>query len=128
MIAMILLALQSAPAVPPDDTAVANEVVIIGEKLKRWGAGLHFTKAGVQCIIKQTTGDPEIDKIGCDALEKCWRPMMPLYAKTAQYPRAQRRISEEPLNAKLTECVRDERSDMVAALAQRRAAPRTDGQ
>ncbi len=121
--AILLMTLQTAP----DDTAVANEVVIIGEKLKRWGAGLHFTKAGAQCIIKQTTGDPEIDKIGCDALEKCWRPMIPLYAQTAKFPRAQRRISEEPLNAKLTQCVRDERSDMVAELAQRRAAPRSDG-
>jgi len=127
MIAAMLLLLQTAPAAPPDETAVANEVVIIGEKLKKWGARIHFTKTGTQCVIKTTTGDPEIDRIGCDALEKCWRPMMPRYAETAKLPRVQRRAVEDPLNTELTNCVRETRSDMVAELAGRRAAPKADG-
>jgi hypothetical protein len=65
---MLLLAAQPAvTATPPE-----NEIVIIGQKVRKIKFRLKTDKAGkAVCRIKRSSGDPEIDALACDAARVC---------------------------------------------------------
>lgn len=124
MILAALLLLQATPA--PD----AEEVVVLGQRLERtFKAGVRFGKDGARCKIAKSTGDAEIDRIGCRAMEVCFPPFQSRFEATrdrAIRPEV-RKVMQSALNQELTACFKRERTDGIAALVARRRAARSGG-
>jgi hypothetical protein len=73
LLAAALLAPQARPA--PAPTPSAEEVVIVGERMRRLKLGTRTdrkTKA-VRCVFKRRSGDAAFDALMCDALLRCAR-------------------------------------------------------
>jgi len=118
----------TAQTVPDPETG--QEIVVIGQKLKAWRAKVDFGKKGATCKIKQSTGDAEIDRIGCTAMEQCWPDFMPGFEATRAkgISAADRAAKTAALNQALGTCVMAKRETLVAALADKRATARRTGQ
>lgn len=68
---LILLATQPAAAAA-EPASAANDIVIIGQKVRKLKFRLKADKAGkVTCRIKRSSGDPEIDALACHAARAC---------------------------------------------------------
>ena len=67
-------ALQSVSPAPGPATGGADEdeVVVIGERLRRWAGTITSNPLGTRCRTTESTGDAAIDAIGCDAMTTCW--------------------------------------------------------
>ena len=122
---MILLALtlQVASPPPPADP-VAEEVVVIGEKMKTWRATMRLSKKGAECKVKVSTGDAAIDRIGCTAMEQCWPEFLPRFEATRakDVTDADRKTRTAALNKELGTCVMARRDAAIAELADARVA------
>lgn len=119
MIALTLLTAVQAVAPAP-----ADEVTVIGRRLDTWRGAIRTTKAGTTCITKSSTGDPEIDRIGCTVMTECW-PETRTRMQAAQVKgltRAERkRLADAAAQAFIT-CGKPKREAMIDALAERRLA------
>lgn len=75
MIAALLL-LAAQPAVAAEaEPAVQDDIVIIGQKIRKFKFRIKLDKRGqVVCRITRSSGDPEIDRLACDAARPCVRP------------------------------------------------------
>ncbi len=116
MMLAALLLLQAASA------TAADEVVVIGRRLDSWEAKFRSGRKGKQCRVTRSTGDAEIDRIGCVAMEAC----MPIFQSrtAATNDRGIRpevkKMMQTSLYAELTTCVKRERTAGIAALVARR--------
>ncbi|MES2337363.1 MAG: hypothetical protein V4537_04620 [Pseudomonadota bacterium] len=111
----LLLMLQAAPA---------SDVVVIANKLDRFRAQMAYGKSGAQCRIKTSTGDAEIDAVGCKAIEVCWPSFDSRMAATddrAIKP-STRKIMRSALNDELRGCFATQTKAGIAALTAKRAA------
>ena len=121
-----LLFLLAAPAetvaeVPADDAA--SEIVVIGRKLGDW-RGTWGSKNGVlACRTTRSTGDAEIDAIGCGALVACATPLIPRFKAIAgaKLPKAERERRMSAASQAMVPCLTQQREAGIAALADRRA-------
>lgn len=122
---LLALALQTAAA-PPPDAQVAEEIVVIGEKIKTWRAAIRFGKKGTECTVKVSTGDAAIDRIGCAAMEQCWPEFLPRFEATRArgVTAADRKARTAALNKELGNCVMARRDAAIAELADQRVAAR----
>ncbi|MFN4096391.1 MAG: hypothetical protein ACK4GG_06465 [Sphingomonas sp.] len=120
---LLALALQAATPPPPADP-VAEEVVVIGEKMKTWRATMRLSKKGAECKVKVSTGDPAIDRIGCTSMEQCWPDFLPRYEATRAkgVTAADRKTRTAALNKELGTCVMARRDAAIADLADARVA------
>jgi hypothetical protein len=118
MLSLAFLLLAQQPPVAAPDSAVQNEIVVIGEKLKAFGFKLKTKKGSTVCTITKTTGDPQIDQIGCDAMTQCFSSLNSRIEmiQDRKTPKATRRSMETELNKDLTACVKETRSDKIAEL------------
>ena len=119
MIALAMLfAAQAAAAAPVD------QVVVIGQRLDRFRAQVAFGKSGPQCRIKVSTGDAEIDRVGCQAIEVCWPAFDSRMAATRDraIKPSTRKIMQSALNDELRSCFAGQTKAGVAELAARRTA------
>jgi hypothetical protein len=119
-----LLMLQAATAPLP---IVNNDVVVIGQRLEKdFKANVKFDKNGPQCRVAKSTGDAEIDRIGCTALEVCFPQFQSRFEATrdrAIRPEV-RKVMQGALNQELAGCFAGERTSGIAALAAKRRAAR----
>jgi hypothetical protein len=118
----LALALAAAPAAEPAP-AVAEEIVVIGERLKEWRGNWRTRNGALTCKTTRSTGDAEIDAIGCQALTTCLAPIAPQMkvlanAKLAKSERDRRMTA---LGQSAVPCLTDTRNAAVDALAARRA-------
>lgn len=122
MILALFLLAQAAPA-----SATADEIVVIGEKMKAWQASIRFRKKGAECRIKRSTGDAAIDRIACAATEQCWPQFLPGFeaARAKGVAAAERNTKTAELNQALGACVVARRDALIAELADRRVAARS---
>jgi hypothetical protein len=124
MMMLALLLAQSAPLpAPPED-----DIVVIGEKLKGWSGKVSETIGIRSCRTTKSTGDKEIDAIGCRVLTDCFVPMKPRMiaaAKAAGRDVEKRKAAQAPLNAELTVCFKERRTALIAELLDRRAEARS---
>lgn len=110
MILALLLMLQAAPAV--DDGAA------IGARLQNWRGSL----SDGTCKTRKSTGDPQIDRIGCAAMERCVPQFESRYAGAqdrAIRPEV-KKVMLAALNGELAKCVESERKTGIAALIAKR--------
>lgn len=118
MILAALLLLQTAPAPVP-----ADDIVVIGQRLqKNFKASVKFGKDGARCRISRSTGDVEIDRIGCTAIETCFPQYQSRYHATrdrAIRPDV-RKVMQAALNQELSSCMSAQYKAGTAALAAKR--------
>lgn len=123
---LLALALQTAAAASPPADPVAEEVVVIGAKLRTWRGQIRSGKNGGVCKIKVSTGDPAIDRIGCTAMEQCWPDFLTRFEATRakDVTAADRKTRTAALNKELGSCVMARRDAAIAALADQRIIAR----
>lgn len=125
---MIGLAIAAALLVPAQDAPAAEEeptadIVVIARKLRDWRASVNFREGKGSCKIRRSTGDKDIDQIGCDAMLHCWPKFVPRYEATRDkgLSAAARTQMIESINRDMTACVEERHTSLSAALAERRA-------
>ncbi|MFA9201742.1 MAG: hypothetical protein ACEQR8_11290 [Cypionkella sp.] len=118
----LALALAAAPAAGPAP-AVAEEIVVIGERLKEWRGKWRTRSGAATCATTRSTGDREIDALGCAALVACVTPLIPRMQAIAELklskPERNRRMDAAAQD--IGPCLAERRGDAIAALAARRA-------
>ena len=123
-----LLASVQAASAPTsvDGPVLQEEVTVIGKKLRDWRGSLKTQGKATRCVTKRSTGDRDIDKIGCDAMVTCF----PRFADefNAVLSTAGDKVSRSRMNAeinqRLTECVEERHDKLVETLADQRAIGR----
>jgi hypothetical protein len=103
-------------------TARQDEIVVIGQKQKNWRGNLKHKKGVPFCKTTRSTGDKEIDKIGCDAMIICFpihgSSLMKLakqYKKKSEFSAA-----AKPIYAEMGNCVFKNRDQGISELADKR--------
>jgi hypothetical protein len=127
---MMLVALLLMQSATPAPAPVDDEIVVIGERLKGWTGKVSETIGIRSCRTTKSTGDQEIDAIGCRVLTDCFLPMrrkMVTAAKQAGRDPEKRKAAMAPINAEMSVCFKERRTALVAELLDRRAAARERG-
>jgi len=117
----LLMAVQDVPAAAPQ---AEEEITVIARKLKAWRGGGKLRKGVFTCKTRNSTGDREIDAIGCAAMQVCFPRYMPrfevVHADKALAASA-REHANAVINAELTACFGAEHEAGTKALADKRA-------
>jgi hypothetical protein len=121
---LLALALQAAAAesAPQEE----QEILVIAQKLKNWRGVWKPNKDNYTCKTKRSTGDKEIDQIGCDAMLVCARKYGPELQAISDSSKNKKEFAErsKPISDEFGRCTFDAREKGVAALADRRAEER----
>jgi len=122
--ALALAQAVTAPAAAPPE----QDIVVIGRKLAAWRGKITTTPLGTRCVTRKSTGDREIDQVGCTAMERCWPAALPrMKAAHAKGVAEEERVRlQEQINADFAACAKPQREALVEELRARRAA-RTAG-
>ncbi len=117
---LLLALMQATPAPAPPE----EEIVVIARKLNQWRGKIRTNPLGTKCVTERSTGDREIDAVGCTALERCWPDTLPrmkaAQAKGVSRPDRQR-LKADAMRS-FDACVRPQRDALIEALHARRAA------
>jgi hypothetical protein len=109
IVAMFLLLAdaQAMPATGVIDSEQSQEIVVIGRRARgvRWDWRVNKLGQLTKCKITKSSGDPEIDQIGCEATRQC----------AASGLRKKRQMEA---------CIVSARRQLIIALAERRGAAR----
>ncbi|HEX9965237.1 MAG TPA: hypothetical protein VGB04_09665 [Allosphingosinicella sp.] len=69
---LLLLAAQPAAAAGVQPSPAENEILVIGQRVRKIKFTVKTNKAGqAVCRIKRSSGDPDIDSLACDAGRAC---------------------------------------------------------
>ena len=119
----MILALALIQVVAPPPAADEPDIVVIARKLQDWRASFRMKRGKYACAVTRSTGDLEIDRVGCEAMRVCLIPAMPRFeaARAKSVDAATRKRLTDAINAEMTTCVRDHRQQLIAELADRRA-------
>lgn len=121
---LALVAAQPAVDAPADD-----EIVVMGNKLRDWRGSWRVRDGVVKCKTKRSTGDREIDAIGCGAMVTCMTPLVPQWQEIedADLPKAELegRLNGLLQSAKVGDCFGTVREQGIAALVAARRSKRT---
>ncbi|MDG6079462.1 hypothetical protein E3U23_09680 [Erythrobacter litoralis] len=81
MITALVLAVVAQAAVPdlpvpqgPPTEEVAEQITVIGQRLKTFKGGVYKKDGKLTCQIAQSTGDKAVDMIRCGAMLRCYAP------------------------------------------------------
>lgn len=124
LFATLLLATAQPEAEPP----AGDEIVVMGNKLRDWRGTWRVRDGIVKCKTKRSTGDREIDAIGCGAMVTCMTPLVPQWQaiEDAKLPKAEleRQLNDLLKSAKVTDCFSAARAQSIAALVAARRSKR----
>jgi hypothetical protein len=124
---LLLSAGQGAPATSPP--AVQQEIVVIAQRLRNWRARYAVRGSEMTCATTRSTGDREIDAIGCASFETCVRQLRPRIDESdrTDLARSVRRSMKDAIRRDLRTCVDARRDALIAELADRRFRARNGG-
>jgi hypothetical protein len=116
------LVLAAGPADVPT-VAEAREIVVTAEKLKQWRGNWGSRNGVLSCRTTKSTGDVEIDAVGCQALVTCAAPHVPRFQAiaAAKASNSARRRQMDAAAQAMMPCLAEQRAAGIAALADRRA-------
>jgi hypothetical protein len=126
--AILLVAAQAAaPAVPAPtpreiDPKVAAQVPVIAGKLEQWLGAWGAAGGKIACKTVRSSGDEEIDALGCASMIACVKPAYPALKAIADGKETvdeKKRLMTAKL-ATLEPCMRQHRGQGIAELAIRR--------
>lgn len=129
LIVLALLAHLQDVSAPLAATPAASqdEIRVIGRKLRDWRGAIKLGDHAAACVTKRSTGDRDIDQIGCEAMNACV-PMFEAELKdayTRKIDKAVRERSAADINRRMAACFEAQHETRIAALADRRAAQRS---
>jgi predicted outer membrane protein len=123
--AILLLAAQAAaPAATPReiDPKVAAQVPVIAGKLENWRGAWGTAGGKIACKTVRSSGDEEIDALGCASMIACVKPAYPALKTIADgkatVDEKKRRIAAKL--ATLQPCMKQHRGQGIAELALKR--------
>ena len=118
---LLALALQAAPA-PLPNSEVQRDIVVIGSKLKKFTTRVYSKDGKMFCQTKRSTGDREIDAIGCSAAATCMAELRPRIIASAdrKLPAAERKRLNDLVGRDFYGCSMARRDAQIADLAERR--------
>ncbi len=121
MIVVALLLAQPAPP-PPLPPEQQQELVVIGQRLANWRGRVSPAGQAMRCVTERSSGDPEIDRIGCDTMVICITPIRSRIqaANDRSRPRSERQALEAAYSRDLTACFTEQHDRRTAELAERR--------
>ncbi|MEP9402598.1 hypothetical protein [Sphingomonas sp. VNH70] len=119
-----LLILAGAQAAPPEQAAPSEEITVVARKLRDWRGNASKRDGVTRCVTRRSTGDAEIDAIGCRALTDCMPRFEPeiLAVANSTAKRAERERLNAPIYQRMGVCFAERRETLVRELADRRAA------
>ncbi|MFA9201743.1 MAG: hypothetical protein ACEQR8_11295 [Cypionkella sp.] len=122
--ALVLVLAQGAasPAAGPIDPRVAAQVPLIAGKLADWRGTWAAVDGKLACRTVRSTGDEEIDKIGCFATLTCVKPIYPELKAIAD-GKATEADKKAQIRARLSgqaTCLKQYRGQGIAELALKR--------
>ncbi|PAX08832.1 hypothetical protein [Sphingomonas lenta] len=112
---------------PIAEPAVQEEITVIGRKLRDWRGSLKTRNGTVRCVTRKSTGDREVDQIGCDAMVTCFPRFegeFKAVLSTTRDKAVRNRVNTE-ISRRLATCVEQRHDELVETLADRRAARRS---
>jgi hypothetical protein len=123
----LFLMVQDVPAALAADAEpdVAQEIVVIGQKLKNWRGVIRYKKAGATCKTKRSSGDKAVDAIGCAAMLQCDAELQPRIAAihAASSPDAEKKqLIRAFFKDEYTPCFKQKHMPAIDALARQRAS------
>jgi len=127
MLSLLLSASQAAASASPP--TVEQEIIVIGERLRTWRARYSVRGSQMRCRTTRSTGDREIDAIGCAALETCVGQLRVRIEESDRrdLERSTRRSMKAAIRRDLGTCVTARRDELIADLADRRFSARNGG-
>ncbi len=121
--AIVLLAATPAAAPPANvDPKVAAQVPVIAGKLEQWRGAWGAAGGKLACKTIRTSGDEEIDALGCASMIACVKPAYPALKTIADGLAAtdeKKRLIAAKL-ATLQPCMKQHRGQGIAELALKR--------
>jgi hypothetical protein len=115
---LLALAVQTSPT-PDAGTPEEREIVVIGRQLRDWRGTWRLRSGKVACKTVTSTGDAEIDRIGCQAMINCIEPKVAaitaITAEKKDRATVQTRINEV-IQGQMT-CLETERNQGIDTLA-----------
>ncbi|TPG14462.1 hypothetical protein [Sphingomonas oligophenolica] len=123
---LIAAILQQAAAAPAPKES--GEIVVVGERLKNWRGRFAVRGGKSTCKTIVSTGDAEIDAIGCQAMATCLPPMQArIIASDAKgIQRDARKDLKAALGLELAQCCQNRRDALVVELVDRRFEARQE--
>lgn len=122
---LILVLAQGAAAPAPAqeiDPRVAEQVPIVAAKLNHWRGAWGVVNGKLGCETVRSSGDEEIDALGCAAMLACIRPAYPELKKindgSAAVEEKKRQMAAKL--ATLEPCMKARRGQGIAEIALRR--------
>lgn len=115
---VIALGLAQPAAVPVD-----SEITVMARRLKDWRGDFKLRKGAVTCKTRRSTGDREIDAVGCATMIACYSPLVPEIQAAQAGTGTAKAISERVtaiFNSALP-CLEQEHAKRLGALADERA-------
>jgi hypothetical protein len=116
-----------------EESNTSDDIVVIARRLGDWRGNWKPNDGNATCKTEITTGDSEIDEIGCGAMLYC----APLYQAEADAAaniaretgklrtrEDSTRLARLPVFRKMTKCVLDRRKTAIRELVRRRKAAR----
>ena len=117
--ALITAALQTTAAPVPE---VQRDIVVIGAKLTEFRTRVWSKDGKMFCRTKKSTGDKDIDAIGCTSAATCMADLRPRLVASAdrKLPAAERKRLANEVGRDWYTCTMAKREGMIAELAERR--------
>lgn len=124
-----LLVLLAGQTGLPAQAVVDQEIVVIGRKLDRWTAQYVVRGARIDCRTEKSTGDQEIDAIGCSAFNACVGQLRGRIDESDRkdLKKGTRKRMKAAIKRDLAACVSVQRDELIADLVDRRFHSRAQG-
>lgn len=123
LILMTALLVAQQAAITPEQT----EIVVIGQRLSHWTGKYAIRGSKLRCFTKSSSGDSDIDALGCRAFDYCADQLSPQIAATDEksLSKAVRLSMKESVKRDLSTCVASKRATLIEELATRRQEARS---
>ncbi|MBB5711096.1 hypothetical protein [Sphingomonas xinjiangensis] len=99
-----------------------DEIVVMGQRLNRWTGKYQIRGAKRKCSTKTSSGDREVDNVGCAAFLKCADKYQNLTdaGDGKGISKATRNVLKQDLIGKMKTCITDQRAVLLRELSARR--------
>ncbi len=118
---VLLSLLLAAPAVNYAPTG-GDEIVVMGHKIDQWTGRFEIHGTRRKCSTKTSSGDPQIDQVGCQAFLSCADRYQPETDESDEkgIDRQTRQARKETLIAHMRACIADQRTILLTQLHEHR--------
>jgi hypothetical protein len=96
-----------------EEASPEPEIVVIGRKLQKWRGQVKMSDSTLRCVTKKSTGDNNIDAIGCRVLLECIRQELPKLKQAYGTPKKIRKDQTKAAFKQLDSCVVPKRKELI---------------